>query len=86
MQTLAAYVIFLLVVVAVGLAVILSTIVFLAAYEGITWMKDYPGFRRWKTMIIEALVAVRARLKQEFHNLNRAIPVQLLHPSRWRVQ
>jgi hypothetical protein len=86
MQTLAAYLIFLLVVVAVGLGTIVAAIATLVISEGIAWVKDRPGFRRWKSTVIEALIPGRARLEQQFHNLHRAIQAQLVQASHWRAQ
>ena len=40
MQTIAAYLIFMLMVVALGLAVILSGVIVLAAYEGASWLRE----------------------------------------------
>ena len=86
MQTLAAYLIFLLVVVAVGLATIVAVIAILAISEGIAWVKDRPGFRHWENTVMEALVPAGARIEREFHNLHRSIHAQLVQASHWRAQ
>ena len=86
MQTLAAYFIFLLVVVAVGLATILGAIVTLAAYEGIAWMKSRPGFHRWKGVVLQALVLARARIGSGLHVVGQEIHVQLVHANQWIKQ
>ena len=81
MQTLAAYLIFLLVVVAVGLATILGAILTLASYEGIAWMKSRPEFRLWGRSLLEASAHARAYIENEFSILSRAIRTQLTQPS-----
>lgn len=55
MQTLAAYTIFLLVMVAVGLAIIFGAVFALAVYEGIASMKSRPAFHGWRHSFVEGL-------------------------------
>jgi hypothetical protein len=86
MQTLAAYLIFLLVVVAAGLATIVAAVAALAILEGIAWFKDHPVFRRWGSMVIKPLTPAGVRIEQEFHNLQRAIRAQLFQASHRRAQ
>ena len=86
MQILAAYLIFLLVVVAVGLATIVAAIAVLLISGGIAWVIDRPGFCRLEKTIVEALAPARARIEQEFDNLHRAIHAQRVQVSHWRAQ
>jgi hypothetical protein len=85
-QTLAAYIIFLLVAVAVGLGIIFSTILGLVTYEGIAWMKTRPKFRLWEHSVIDAFVRARPRIENEFAILGRAIRVHLGHANQWMRQ
>lgn len=86
MQILAAYLIFLLIVVGVGLATIVAAIAALLISGGIAWVKDRPGFCRLEKTIIEALVPARARIEQEFDNIHRAIHAQRIQLSDWRAK
>ena len=76
MQTLAAYSMFLLIIVAVGLAIIASVFIILAGYEGMAWMKSRPEFQLWQRTVAKALVRAGTRVENEFGILCRAIHLQ----------
>ena len=67
MQTLAAYVIFLLFMVAVGLAIIFGAVVALAVYEGIDSIKSRPEFRTWERSMLERVGRACLRIENHFH-------------------
>ena len=71
MQTLAAYVMLLLVMVAVGLTIIFGAVVSLAIYEGIASMKSRPEFQAWQHS-----------LPQGLRNLGRELREPLFHAHR----
>ena len=86
MQTLGAYLIFLLVVAAVGLATVVAAIAGLAISVGIASVKDSPGFRRWERTAIETLIPIGVRIEQQFRSLHRPVRTQVVETSQWRAQ
>jgi hypothetical protein len=85
-QTLAAYLSFLLVVIVVGLGIIFGTIVGLLTYEGIAWMKSRQKLRFWERSVIGAFVLVRPGIEDAFGILGRSIRVQIFHVNQWMKQ
>ena len=86
MQTLAAYLLFLLVVVAVGLLTIVGAIAALAISEGIAWVKDRPAFRRCESTVIGALISAGTRIEQQVHSLHQVIHGELVRTNHGRAQ
>ena len=78
MQTLAAYVIFLLVITGIGLAIILGAIFSLVASTGLAWMKSRSGFRIWQSSISGGLTRAGACIQNELQVLKR-VPVFHAH-------
>ena len=74
MQTLAAYTIFLLGMVAVGLAVIFGAVVSLVVYEGIASMKSRAVFNKWE----RARIFIDDKLRQ----FSRELHAPLFHAHR----
>jgi hypothetical protein len=77
MQTLAAYLIFLLVIVAVGLGIVFIAVMALAAYEGMEWMKSSPAFRVFERSAFEIVSRGRSWIERELHGLREAVRVRL---------
>ena len=71
MQTLAAYVMFLLVMIAVGLAIIFGAVVSLAIYEAMASMRSRALFRNWER--------ARVFIDNKFRQFRREISVPLFH-------
>lgn len=87
MQTLGAYLIFLLVFGAVGLAIIVSAMITLAISEGIAWMKSRSEFRLWERSVISFSKQGRTRANaSSIDALCQAIRVQLFHVNQWMKQ
>ena len=82
MQTLAAYLIFLLVVMVVGLAIVFGAIITLTAYEVMAWIKERPGFRRWQGKIVKAL---RDQVERKFPKLRQGISIYF-HRARTTIR
>jgi len=81
-QTLAEYVIFLLVIAGIGVAIIFGAIFSLAAYAGIAWMKSRPGFRIWQRSISEESARTAARIANQLHVVQRVLRAPLFHTHR----
>lgn len=79
MQTLGAYLIFLLVVAAVGLAIILSAVAVLMICEGLAWAQSRPEVRIWEHSVLDGLARAGVSLQNEFNVLRRAIHVGAHH-------
>jgi ABC-type antimicrobial peptide transport system permease subunit len=81
-QTLAAYVIFLLVIMGIGVAIIFGAIFSLVAFAGIAWMKSRPGFRTCQRSISEGLARIAARIGNQLHVVQRVLRAPLFHTHR----
>jgi len=74
-QTLAAYVIFLVIITGIGLAIILAAVVSLVAFAAVTWIKSrlgFLGFRIWQSSISGGLARAGARIENELQALKQA--------------
>ena len=71
MQTLAAYVMFLLVMVAVGLAIVFGAVVSLAIYEAVASMKSRAVLNNWER--------ARIFIDNKFRKFRREISASLFH-------
>ena len=71
MQILAAYVMFLLVMVAVGLAIVFAAVVSLVIYEAMASMKSRAVFNNWQR--------ARIFIDNKFRKFRREISVPLFH-------
>lgn len=78
MQTLAAYVIFLLFITGIGLAIIFAAIFSLVASTGLAWLKSRREFRIWQSSISGGLAHAGARIRNELLVLKR-VPVFHAH-------
>ena len=77
MQTLAAYLLFLLVIVAVGLGIVVIALVSLAAYEGTEWVKSNRAFCSFQRSFFEMVSRGRSWMENELHILREAVRVRL---------
>jgi hypothetical protein len=77
MQTLAAYLIFLLVIVAIGLGIVFIAVVGLAAYQGMEWMKSSPAIRAFERSTFEMFLRGWNWMENELHFLREAVRVRL---------
>ncbi|HWF39528.1 MAG TPA: hypothetical protein VG322_13470 [Candidatus Acidoferrales bacterium] len=81
MQTLAAYVIFLLIVAAVGLAIIFGAILIVAIGEAVAWLQTLPALRRWEQSVLNATIRARTLIDKEFTGLRGNLHVPHFHAN-----